>query len=139
MLRKNNVRPEPLIETFERSLTKNDLLSSTESKNFIDDYTMPSLPMKFSFNKIYIQPLENSQIDLSLKSIFSKNANKEQLLARKRFLIKIGAVSGLCILLLIGIIVLAVVLATRKDPKNEATTTTTKSPSSTPRPELTFM
>ncbi len=129
----NSVTPEPLgMETFERSITKTDLLSSNA---YLEDYILPSLPMKFSFNKIYIAPVDNSPVDYSLKAIFSKNANELQLLARKRFLWKLGIVSCVCALLLIGIIALAVVLASRRldNQSTEAVILTTI------RPELTAM
>lgn len=99
-----------------------------------EEYTLPSLPMKFSFNRIYLTKNPNSEElpDLSLKAIFSKNASPAQLKARKAFLLKASA--GLAgVLVLIIALVVIIVLVTKTDTKaveevQTTTTTTTKAP-----------
>ena len=107
-----------------REPTKKDLLNMANN-DFMEDYVMPTLPMKFSFNKIYIAPTETkASVDYSLKAIFSKNANVLQLQARYLFLKKLGILFVVGLLLFVGIIVLAVLLGSKKDQNTAISTST---------------
>jgi hypothetical protein len=98
------------------------------------EFVMPSLPMKFSFNRIYIGPRSDTiifeQVNLSLKAIFSKNANDIQKKARRNFLLKVFGITLAFILIIAIAIAVAVSLAS--GPQSEATTTvpTTTKPAS---------
>lgn len=74
------------------------------------EFVMPSLPMKFSFNRLYVAPSNFDpsmleKVDLSLKAIFSKDANAVQKKARNNFLFKVFAIA------LAFVIVLSVIIA----------------------------
>lgn len=91
-----------------------ELISNEESK-YDNDYIMPSLPMKFSFNRLYIlsnnqeQQLTDKSVNYSLKAIFSKNANKLQR-KRRNLIIGIFAAILLVIIALILVIIIVVIL-----------------------------
>ena len=97
-------------------------LISVEDEKYDHDYIMPSLPMKFSFNRLYILPNSQGQqlesVDYSLKAIFSKNANKLQKKRRNLF-IGIFATILLVILALILVIIIVIILGGDKAASEE--------------------
>lgn len=138
-LRPVSPKVHPTGKTVETSLnrepTKNELKESLNA-TYTDDYIMPSLPMKFSFNKIYIAPptvntviADQEPIDYSLKAIFSSNANSMQRVARRNFLLK----TFLAVLIILIVLIVAIVVIVLLTNKEESTTSTSTTP------ELTYM